>query len=300
MDEGMKMRRGGDAVQSAVRPRPKTRSQAGGAQRDADSSTPKVLTGSAARRRLPPHSTAVLLHPSGAAAAVVLPCEGVTPPGKLFPGAGNADPKPRERMSRTHGTALRALLFSVLLLPAIAAAQEGTPVRRADAPRFGIEARRDSVVAFARQQLGTRYVFGGTSPRGFDCSGFTQYLARAFGVNLPRTAAQQARVGTEVPRDRSLLRPGDLLTFGRGGRVTHIGVYVGDGRYVHASSGRGQITESNLDRPQSNLVRAWMGVRRVFGAETDSAANLAQRPVVVPRPVSPDAAPAAPRARRRG
>lgn len=243
------------------------------------SSTPKVLTGSAGGRRLPPHSTAVLLHPSGAAAAVVLPCEGVTPPGKLFPGAGNADPKPRERMSRTHGTALRALLFSVLLLPALAAAQEGTPVRRADAPRFGIEARRDSVVAAARQQIGRRYVFGGTSPtRGFDCSGFTQYLARSFGVNLPRTAAQQARVGTEVPRDRSLLRPGDLLTFGRGGRVTHIGVYVGNGRYVHASSGRGQITESNLDRPSSNLVRAWMGVRRVFGAEIDStAATVAQR-----------------------
>jgi cell wall-associated NlpC family hydrolase len=181
-------------------------------------------------------------------------------------------------MSRTHGTALRALLFSVLLIPAVAVAQEGRPVRGNDAPRFGMEARRDSVVAFARQQIGTRYVFGGTSPRGFDCSGFTQYLARAFGVNLPRTAAQQARVGTEVPRDRSMLRPGDLLTFGRGGRVTHIGVYVGDGRYVHASSGRGQITESNLDRPQSNLVRAWMGVRRVFGADIDStAATVAQR-----------------------
>jgi hypothetical protein len=182
-------------------------------------------------------------------------------------------------MSRTHGAALRALAFSVLLIPVCAVAQEGAPVSRVDAPRFGIEARRDSVVAFARQQIGRRYVFGGTSPtRGFDCSGFTQYLARAFGINLPRTAAQQARVGQEVPKDRSLLRPGDLLTFGRGGRVTHIGVYVGNGRYVHASSGRGQVTESNLDRPTSNLVRAWMGVRRVLGADIDStAATVAQR-----------------------
>ncbi|MBW3572372.1 MAG: C40 family peptidase [Gemmatimonadetes bacterium] len=198
-------------------------------------------------------------------------------------------------MSRTHGTALRALLFSILLIPAFAAAQEGAPVRGNDAPRFGMEARRDSVVAFARQQLGRRYVFGGTSPtRGFDCSGFTQYLARAFGVNLPRTAAQQARVGTEIPRDRSLLRPGDLLTFGRGGRVTHVGVYVGDGRYVHASSGRGQITESNLDRSQSNLVRAWMGVRRVFGAEIDStAATVAQR-----APAPREGTPAPPRLNR--
>ncbi|HEX2211512.1 MAG TPA: C40 family peptidase [Longimicrobium sp.] len=195
-------------------------------------------------------------------------------------------------MYRTHGTALRALVFSVLLIPVFAAAQEGRPVRGNDVPRFGMEARRDSVVAFARQQLGRRYVFGGTSPtRGFDCSGFTQYLARAFGVNLPRTAAQQAQVGQEIPRDRSLLRPGDLLTFGRGGRVTHIGVYVGEGRYVHASSGRGQITESNLDRPQSNLVRAWMGVRRVFGADIDStAATVAQR-----APAARQGTPVAPR-----
>lgn len=182
-------------------------------------------------------------------------------------------------MTRNSGYALRALLFSVLLVPTVGLAQEGPLARNTDTPRFGIEARRDSVVMAARQQIGRRYVFGGTSPtRGFDCSGFTQYLARSFGVSLPRTAAQQARVGVEIPRDRSLLRPGDLLTFGRGGRVTHIGVYVGNGRYVHASSGRGQITESNLDRPTSNLVRAWMGVRRIIGAEIDStAATVAQR-----------------------
>lgn len=205
-------------------------------------------------------------------------------------------------MTRTRGLALRALLFSVLLIPTVALAQEGPLATRTDAPRFTIEARRDSVVALARQQIGRRYVWGGTSPtRGFDCSGFTQYLARAFGVNLPRTAAQQARVGEDVPRDVSRLRPGDLLTFGRGGRVTHIGVYVGNGRYVHASSGRGEITESSLDRPQSSLVRAWMGVRRVFGAsETDSASVLAQRPVAVPRERSATpATPAAPRVPRR-
>lgn len=204
-------------------------------------------------------------------------------------------------MSRNRGYALGALLFSVLLVPTVVLAQEGPLARNTDSPRFTIEARRDSVVALARQQLGRRYVFGGTSPRGFDCSGFTQYLARAFGVDLPRTAAQQARVGQEIPRDRSLLRPGDLLTFGRGSRVTHIGVYVGNGRYVHASSGRGQITESSLDRPQSALVRAWMGVRRVIGTDTDTAALVAQRPVAVPvqRVGTPPAVPAAPAVRRR-
>jgi len=97
-------------------------------------------------------------------------------------------------MTRNRELALCALLFSVLVVPAVAMAQEGPLATNTDAPRFSIEARRDSVVALARQQIGRRYVFGGTSPtRGFDCSGFTQYLARTFGVNLPRTAAQQAR-----------------------------------------------------------------------------------------------------------
>ena len=192
-------------------------------------------------------------------------------------------------MSRTHGAALRATLFLILLTPLAVLAQEGPQARRPDAPRFGMEARRDSVVAFAREHIGRRYVFGGTSPtRGFDCSGFTQYLARAFGVNLPRTAAQQARVGEEIPRDRSLLRPGDILTFGRGNRVSHVGVYVGDGRYVHASSARGRVTESVLnDRPRSHLARAWMGVRRVIGTDVDSTGAVAQRAAPAPRQGTP-------------
>lgn len=134
---------------------------------------------------------------------------------------------------------------------------------------------RDSIVALARSQVGRRYLFGGTDPvRGFDCSGFTRYLMRALGVQIPRTAAEQAEAGREVPRDASSLRPGDLLTFGRNGRVTHVGVYIGDGKYIHASTVAGRIIESRLDRPQSSLVRAWYGVRRFLSG--DSTATLAQ------------------------
>ena len=191
-------------------------------------------------------------------------------------------------MVQPRGLPLRALVIPVLLLPVLLAAQEGAPAPRTDGPRFRIEARQDSVVQFARQQLGRRYVFGGTTPRGFDCSGFTQYLMRAFGVDIPRTAAQQARAGEEVPRDRSLLRPGDILTFGRGNRVTHVGVYVGDGRFVHASSGAGRIVESELDRPQSSLVRAWMGVRRLIRGDSTALVAKAPEPEVrtVERPRS--------------
>ena len=133
---------------------------------------------------------------------------------------------------------------------------------------------RDSLVTVARAQIGTRYVLGGTTPKGFDCSGLVRYVMGALKVELPRTAAQQARIGDEVSADPSRLRPGDLLTFGRrGGRgVSHIGIYVGEGRYVHASSVAGRVIESDLSRTGSPLIKAWRGVRRIVAgaAEPDS------------------------------
>ena len=134
---------------------------------------------------------------------------------------------------------------------------------------------RDSLVAVARAQIGTRYVFGGTSPKGFDCSGLVRYVMSALKVELPRTAAQQARIGDEVSTDPSRLRPGDLLTFGKRGQrgVSHIGIYVGQGRYVHASSVAGRVIESDLSRTGSPLIKAWRGVRRIVaGAEPDTTA----------------------------
>jgi cell wall-associated NlpC family hydrolase len=132
---------------------------------------------------------------------------------------------------------------------------------------------RDSLVAVARGQIGARYVLGGTTPKGFDCSGLVRYVMAALKVELPRTAAQQARIGDEVSTDPSRLRPGDLLTFGFKGKrgVSHIGIYVGQGRYVHASSGAGRVIESDLNRTGSPLIKAWRGVRRVVaGAEPDT------------------------------
>jgi cell wall-associated NlpC family hydrolase len=138
-----------------------------------------------------------------------------------------------------------------------------------------VHSMRDSLVAVARAQVGTKYVLGGTSPEGgFDCSGLVRYVMAAFKVNLPRTARMQATTGLAVVRDTTRLRPGDLLTFGKGKRgvVSHIGIYVGNGRYVHASSVAGQVIESDIARTRSPLVKAWRGVRRVVsGAAADSA-----------------------------
>ncbi len=167
-----------------------------------------------------------------------------------------------------------------------AAAQEGVreappyqPLAPADSARSASDARkpfaafsdaalslRDSIVALAREQIGTRYRFGGESPkRGFDCSGLVQYILAALHVSVPRTAAQQAKVGAPVPADTSQLLPGDLVTFGRGKRISHIGIYVGDGRIVHASTKAGRVIETDLLRPAARGIKPWRGARRLVG-----------------------------------
>ncbi|HUX34531.1 MAG TPA: C40 family peptidase [Gemmatimonadaceae bacterium] len=128
------------------------------------------------------------------------------------------------------------------------------------------DALRDSIVALARAQIGRRYVRGGASPqRGFDCSGLVKYVLGLLDISAPRTARLQARIGEAVVKDTSELEPGDLLTFGRSARgASHVAIYVGDGRYVHASVTAGRVIETSLDRRNSSLVRAWRGVRRIL------------------------------------
>ncbi|HEY4305953.1 MAG TPA: C40 family peptidase [Gemmatimonadaceae bacterium] len=129
---------------------------------------------------------------------------------------------------------------------------------------------RDSVVALARAQIGTKYKTGGITPgKGFDCSGLIQYIMTALKVDLPRTAKQQAKVGLALTRDTSELLPGDLLTFAKGkkGSVSHIGIYIGDGKFIHASSVAGKVIESPLDRPKSPLIKIWRGARRLMSLD---------------------------------
>jgi cell wall-associated NlpC family hydrolase len=121
---------------------------------------------------------------------------------------------------------------------------------------------RDSIVALSQAQLGVKYKRGAESPKkGFDCSGLVQYVMAAFGADLPRTAREQARVGTKVDRDIASLKPGDLLTFGHGKRISHIGIYIGDGRYVHAPTPGAKVKVETLAHTKSSW---WKGARRVF------------------------------------
>ncbi len=86
-----------------------------------------------------------------------------------------------------------------------------------------------NVVDYAKNFLGVPYVYGGSSPSGFDCSGFVQYVYRNFGVSLPRTSYSQMNSGYAV--STSALQPGDILVFRGGG---HVGIYVGNNMYIHA------------------------------------------------------------------
>ena len=134
-------------------------------------------------------------------------------------------------------------------------------------------ALRDSIVRLTLAQVGTRYEYGGTTPQGgFDCSGLVSYVFAELYRTPPRLAANQARLGTPVERDA--LRPGDLLTFGLGDSVTHIGIYVGDRKYVHASSVAGRVIVSPMDRPPSELIRPLKGARRLLGARDPFEARL--------------------------
>ncbi len=131
-----------------------------------------------------------------------------------------------------------------------------------------ILAGRDSWVTLTRQQIGLRYRLGAKEPgKAFDCSALVQWVAGLFGRDLPRTAAQQAQTGLEVPKDTAQLLPGDLLMFGKGRKITHVGIYVGEGKYVHAANRRKGVIESDISKAKSTY---WKSVRRIFVAP-DSA-----------------------------
>ena len=134
---------------------------------------------------------------------------------------------------------------------------------------------RDSIVALSRAQLGVRYKRGAASPSsGFDCSGLVKYVMAQFGADLPRTSREQALVGKRIERDIASLKPGDLLTFGRGKRISHIGIYIGDGNFVHAPTPGSRVKVESLANTKASW---WKGARRVFAFEdspgTDSVKN---------------------------
>ncbi|MEY8231545.1 SH3 domain-containing C40 family peptidase [Oscillospiraceae bacterium 50-16] len=118
------------------------------------------------------------------------------------------------------------------------------------------------IVNYAMQFLGYPYVYGGSSPRGFDCSGFTSYIYKQFGYSLKRSASDQLDNGTSV--SRSELQPGDLVMFKKGSssrRASHVGIYIGNNQFIHSSTSRVGVIISGMD--EAYYTSGFVGARRI-------------------------------------
>ncbi len=146
---------------------------------------------------------------------------------------------------------LLAALFSLAALLACAGPQ----------PKDGDRLDHGSEIAVrAMSMIGRPYVWGGATPgQGFDCSGLVHFVYRqALGLTLPRTAKLMSRTGTRVSRSRLL--PGDLVFFNTGRRFSHVGIYVGDGRFVHSPRKGKTIRLARMDNRY--WKRRYNGARR--------------------------------------
>ncbi len=121
---------------------------------------------------------------------------------------------------------------------------------------------RDEVLNFAQKYKGAAYKYGGTTPKGFDCSGFTFFVMNEFDVKLPHNSAAQSKIGKKIPTDKA--QRGDLLFFENKGKVNHVGMVYSndkDGLYmIHSSSKRGividNVTTSSYWKPRLKFARS--------------------------------------------
>jgi hypothetical protein len=134
------------------------------------------------------------------------------------------------------------------------------------APRL-LQGLNDSIIATAIEAMGRPYTYGGTGEdgEGFDCSGLIQYSYGRHGIEVPRRSTDQAREGRKIERRVKLLSPADILTFSNnGGKVSHVGLYIGDGRFIHSATRGVQISVLSPDDPYGKWwYKRWVGVRRI-------------------------------------
>ena len=135
-------------------------------------------------------------------------------------------------------------------------------VAQVDASVAASSGKGSQIAQYALQYVGCPYVYGGSSPSGFDCSGFTTYVMKHFGYSINRTASSQMDNGTSV--SKSQLQLGDLVFFNSGNsskRATHVGIYTGNGQFVHASTSTTGVIVSDLN--SSYYSSTYVGARRL-------------------------------------
>ena len=156
-------------------------------------------------------------------------------------------------------------------------AELATPVKTADTALPGVAAApeagkadasiKDRLLRVAQRMLSVPYRFGGTTLWGLDCSGFVQKTFAFLNLDLPRSAREQFREGAKVAK--SDLSPGDLVFFRTYAKYpSHVGIYLGDNRFVHASSREKKVTVDSLDTPY--YVKRYIGAKRLLFEENES------------------------------
>ena len=227
-------------------------------------------------------------------------------------------------VSTSNADLLRRRAFAILLCaglisPTVAApkeknANDATPLLRAEQSLRDFSGKAkdtaSEITSYALSLIGVDYRFGGNTPdQGLDCSGLIRYVfQQATGLSLPRSAREQARVGESVSKDQ--LQPGDLVFFNtRRFQFSHVGLYIGDNRFIHAPSSGGAVQVVNLDN--AYWQKAFNGARRIVGGLSDISAIISTANAATPKlsteltlpaaatfvaPAQPtDAAPSAPR-----
>jgi len=172
---------------------------------------------------------------------------------------------------------LLTLLLSLCATKAAIATEQAPDAAAAATPAFQrYTAAAGELVDQAMSYLGIRYRFGGTSPEtGLDCSGLVMNVFRnAIGLDLPRTAAEMARMGENIGRQE--LKPGDLVFFNTMRRAfSHVGIYLGDGQFVHAPSSGGMVRVESMGN--SYWATRFNGARRLVEDDSGSSSLVLAR-----------------------
>lgn len=137
---------------------------------------------------------------------------------------------------------------------------EETTSNSGDKVSRGTISKGNQVVNYAYNFLGKPYVYGATGPNAFDCSGLTQYVYNKFGIDISRTTYTQVEEGTKVKR--SDLKAGDLVFFNTEGSTSHVGIYIGDGEFIHAPRTGKPVMVSSLS--DGYYSARYATARRIF------------------------------------
>ncbi|WP_297418619.1 C40 family peptidase [Clostridium sp.] len=141
-----------------------------------------------------------------------------------------------------------------------APSDENVSSSNTDSVSRGTISKGSEVVNYAYKFLGKPYVYGANGPNAFDCSGLTQYVYNKFGVGLSRTTYSQVNEGIKV--NRNDLRPGDLVFFNTEGSISHVGIYIGGGEFIHAPRTGKPVMVSSLS--DGYYAEKYATARRIF------------------------------------